>query len=136
MSNNPIRRIAYIKLSPQGKSYAMRCDRTDLGVGDQVEVHMYIGTDRAYYDDGVITGISHQRWDCSCHVVNHISEVDYSFDDSGFNRVVSEAPRKDLSPNAWRAQKAPYLRLVSDSTKSNRSGLRDAESEAEAGNEE
>ena len=123
MSSKPVRRIAHVRLSPEGKSYAMECERRDLDVNDEVEVLMYGGTDRAYYDDGVITGISHERWECSCHVVNHINEVKYSFDASGFTREVNESQRRTVAPDTWRTQKAPYLRLVSDSTLSDRSGL-------------
>lgn len=127
MSNRPMRRIAYVRLSPQGKSYAMRCDRTDLNVSDEVEVLMYAGTSRAYYDDGVITDISHERWECSCHVVNHIKEVEYSFSETGFSREVVASRSKPRPPEAWRAHKAPYLRLVPDSTRSDRSELREAD---------
>lgn len=120
-----MQRIAYVRLTPQGKSYAMRCERTDFDVGDVVEVLMRAEADRAYYDDGVITAISHERWDCSCHVVNHVSEVTYSFDSAGFTRKVNLANRERQPFESWRAQKAPYLRLVSDSTKSDRSGMKE-----------
>ena len=131
MSNKPVRRIAYVRLSPQGKSYAMQCERRDLNIDDEVEVLMYTGTDRAYYDDGVITDIAHERWDCSCHVVNHINEVKYSFDASGFTREVNESQRGTRAPDIWRDQKAPYLRLVSDSTRSDRSELVEADASRE-----
>lgn len=126
MSRKPIRRIAYVRLSPEGKSYAMRCDRDDFIVGDEVEVLMHAGTDRAYYDDGVITDISHQRWECSCHVVNHIDEVTYSFDSDGFTREIDLSTKKRQSATSWRDHKAPYLRLVSDTAKSDRSGMYEA----------
>lgn len=131
MGRRPVRRIAYVKLSPQGKSYAMQCERKDLNPGDEVEVLMYAGTERAYYDDGVITDITHERWDCSCHVVNHIDEVKYSFDASGFSREVIALQRGTQTPEAWRAHKAPYLRLVSDSTRSDRSELRAADASSD-----
>lgn len=127
MGSKPVRRIAYVKLSPQGKSYAMQCERRDLIPGDEVEVLMYAGTERAYYDDGVITDIAHERWACSCHVVNHINEVKYSFDASGFTREVVSLQRGTQTPETWRAHKEPYLRLVSDSTRSDRSELRAAD---------
>lgn len=104
----------------------MQCERKDLNVHDEVEVLMYAGTDRAYYDDGVITDIAHERWDCSCHVVNHINEVKYSFDASGFTREVNESQRRTRALDTWRDQKAPYLRLVSNSMRSDRSGLLEA----------
>ena len=123
MTTKPVQRIAYVRLSPQGKSYAMRCDRRDLIEGDAVEVLMHADSERAYYDDGLITGISHERWECSCHVVNHIHEVRYSFDSEGFTREVDLDNRKPQSATSWRNQKAPYLRLVSDSAKSDRKGM-------------
>lgn len=131
VSSKPVRRIAYVRLSPQGKSYAMQCDRKDLSVDDEVEVLMYAGTDRAYYDNGVITDIAHQRWDCSCQVVNHINEVKYTFDASGFTREVNESQRRTQAPDTWRDQKAPYLRLVSVSTRFDRSGLLEADASRE-----
>lgn len=88
MSKRPMRQIAFVQLSQHGKSYAMRCDRTDFADGDKVEVLMYAGTDRAYYDNGVITDMSHERWECGCTVVNHTHEVNYSFDESGLIREV------------------------------------------------
>ena len=127
MGNKRIQRIAYVKLTSQGKSYAMRCDREDLGVNDEVEVLMYAGTDRAYYDDGVITATSHERWDCSCHVVNHISEVEYSFNSNGFARKLKLRCVQGPNVQHWHEHKAPYLRLVSDTTRSDRTGLREEE---------
>lgn len=78
MSGKPIQRVAHVRLTPNGKSYPMRCDRSDLGVGDNVEVEMYAGTKRAYFDDGVITAVEWCRWDCRCHVRNHAEEVSYA----------------------------------------------------------
>lgn len=126
LSSKPVQRIAFVKLSPEGKSYAMRCERRDLGVGDDVEVLMYAESDRAHYNDGVITDISHERWDCSCYVVNHVSEVHYSFDADGFTRSVDLKNLRSQQLESWRAQKAPYLRLVSDSARTDRRGLREA----------
>lgn len=97
MSKRPMRQIAFVKLSPHGKSYAMRCDRTDFAVGDEVEVLMFAGTSRAHYDDGVITDMSHQRWECGCHVVNHVNEVKYSLNESELTREVMTAPTRLLS---------------------------------------
>lgn len=83
-----MQRVAFVTLTPQGKSYAMRCDRRDLNVGDRVEVLMHAESEQAYYDNGLITDIEDKRWDCSCHVVNHVSEVSYMFDSEGFTRTV------------------------------------------------
>ena len=112
MSKTPFNRIAFVKLTPQGKSYAMRCERDDFSVGDQVEVEMYAGTLRSYFDDGVIADISYQRWVCSCHVVNHCSEVSYSIDTSnGFEliRRVDLTNRSTKPVEQWKQEKAPYL---------------------------
>lgn len=72
VTRQSLQRVAFVKLGPKGKSYAMRCDREDLGVGDCVEVEMYANTKRAYWDDGVIVGVEYLRWNCSCHVKYHI----------------------------------------------------------------
>lgn len=78
MSMKPIQRIAYVKLSQQGKSYPMQCNREDLGVGDSVEVVMHVNTGNEHFNEGIITSIAYKRWDCSCRVVNHQDEVSYS----------------------------------------------------------
>lgn len=107
-----LNRIAFVKLSPLGKSYAMRCEREDFRVGDHVEVEMYAGTERSYFDDGVITSISFHRWNCSCHVVNHREEVSYSVDTTkGFQliRRVDLKGRPNISVEQWRQEKAPYF---------------------------
>lgn len=107
-----LNRIAFVKLSPLGKSYAMRCEREGFTVGDHVEVEMYAGTERSYFDDGVITSISFQRWNCSCHVVNHCDEVSYSVDTTnGFQliRRVDIKSRSNKSVEQWRQEKAPYF---------------------------
>ncbi len=88
MSRKPVQRVAFVKLTPGGTSYAMRCDRLDLGVGDSVEVEMYAGTKRAYFDSGEITAVEWHRWNCSCHVLNHAEEVFYRIEDTdGFAMV-------------------------------------------------
>jgi len=121
MSRKPIQRIAFVQLSPQGKSYAMRCDRKDLDVGDHVEVEMYADTQRAYTDDGVITSVSHQRWECSCHVINHVEEVSYSIDTTdGFalKRTVDLSKRIRRTAEEWQHEKAPYFDSLPESTRS------------------
>lgn len=80
MHQYPLKRIAFVKLSPQGKSYAMLCEREDLIIGDRVEVEMHAGTKHAFSMNGIITDISFQRWNCSCHVGYHCDEVSYSID--------------------------------------------------------
>lgn len=121
MSRKPVQRIAFVQLSPEGKPYAMRCDRKDLEVGDDVEVEMYAGTKRAYIDDGVITSVSYQRWKCSCHVINHIEEVSYSIDTTdGFalQRKVDLSKRIKRTVKEWQQEKAPYFESLPESTRS------------------
>jgi hypothetical protein len=99
----------------------MRCDRKDLGVGDNVEVEMYSGTGRAYWDNGIITAIEHHRWDCSCHVKNHIEEVSYTISDSEdfkMIRTVDLSRRSKKSIEQWCQDKAPYFDSLPDSAHS------------------
>jgi hypothetical protein len=118
MSKTPVQRIAFVRLSPKGKSYAMRCDREDLIEGDEVEVLMYAGTKKEYYDDGEITSISHQRWNCSCNVINHICEVNYSFSDKALVRsIVEKSSKSKIEIETWRSQKKPYLESLESSVK-------------------
>lgn len=121
MSKKPIQRVAFVKLTPMGKSYAMRCDREDLGVGDNVEVEMHAGTERAYWDNGFITAVEHHRWGCSCHVKNHVEEVAYTIDDSeGFKmiRTVDLSRRSTKTIEQWHIDKAPYFESLPDSARS------------------
>jgi len=120
MNKNPLHRIAFVRLTPHGKTYAMRCAREDLHVDDHVEIEMFEGTERSYFDDGVITAISFQRWDCSCHVVNHYSEVSYTVDSTnGFTLVrnVDTAGRSNKSAKDWRQEKTPYLESLPTSAR-------------------
>lgn len=129
MGRKPIRRIAFVQLSPQGKSYAMRCDRMDLDVNDHVEVEMYAGTQKAYFDDGVITSVSHQRWECSCHVINHVEEVSYSVDTTdGFalQRTVDLSRRIKRTAAEWQEEKAPYFDSLPESTRSDMGDIYEA----------
>lgn len=107
MSSKPIQRVAFVRLTPMGTSYAMRCDREDLRIGDKVVVEMYAGTERAYWHNGVITAIGYRRWDCSCYVKNHVEEVSYKFDDSGGFTMIRTV---DLS----RSSKKPMNELQKD----------------------
>mgnify|MGYP006875376242 CR=1 FL=1 len=85
----PNLRIALVQLSPYGKSYVASCEREDLVSGDTVEILMHANSKKQCYMQGVITSIQYQRWSCSCHVLNHIDEVDYKFlPDGSFERTV------------------------------------------------
>ena len=104
MNTNPIIRVAHVKFSPNGKSYPARCDRDDILEGHNVEVLMRAGTNEACYMNAEVTSISRQRWNCSCHVVNHAHEVEYSFENSveeGFvmHRTV-DLTKKLITPNS------------------------------------
>ncbi|MGG6261763.1 hypothetical protein ACQ259_16845 [Stutzerimonas stutzeri] len=112
MARKPLARVAFVQLYPQGKSYAMRCDREDLGVGDEVEVCMYAGTERAYFDTGLITDVSYQRWECSCHVVNHRDEVTYSISSENgfsFQRKVDVTARRQRTHSEREEERQIYL---------------------------
>lgn len=101
MSRSPIQRVAFVKLTPQGKDYATRCDREDLGVGDHVEVLMHAESAQPHWDSGVIEDIAYLRWDCSCHVQCHRDELRIEIDSTnGFEMRhtidLSNSPRKTL----------------------------------------
>lgn len=66
MKRAPLIRVAFIKYSPSGKVYCARCDRTDIGVGDLVEVLARDGT----YLDAEVVDVAHHRWCCKDTVVN------------------------------------------------------------------
>ena len=120
MSREPMSRIALVQLSPKGKSYPMRCEREDLGVGDEVEVCMYAGTERAYFDTGLITDISYQRWGCSCHVVNHRDEVIYSVSSengSSIQRTVDLSTRRRRDQSEREDERRIYLESLSSQTR-------------------
>lgn len=77
MSKTPFARIAIIKYSPQGKTYAASCPRRDIGVGAQVEVEAHDGT----CAEADVVAIQHERWLCTRLKIKHLaSEVDWSFD--------------------------------------------------------
>jgi len=87
MKKKPIIRVAHVRFTPYGTSYAMRCLREDINVGNIVEVLMYAEEPRAYYYQGTVEKISYERWNCRCHVVNLASEVQYDLADNGFIRT-------------------------------------------------
>lgn len=90
MKRAPMIRVAFIKYTPYGKVYSARCDRTDIVVGDHVELLASNGT----YMDAEVVDITHQRWRCKDSIVNLASEVHtaISLDEGGglmLERVVS-----------------------------------------------
>lgn len=89
----------------------MLCPREDLGVNDQVEVLLRPHKPDATYMDGVITGVTWQRWNCRSQVLNHLSEVSYTIDDSdGFKwiRHVDLTRRADKATEQSQRKRAPY----------------------------
>lgn len=107
MSNRPIQRIAYVKLTPRGTAYPMRCEREDLGIGDRVAVLMHANSPQPHWDSGIIEHIAYQRWNCSCHVKCHSDEMRVEFDlTNGFRHTIdlSKGPRK--TPEQIRREKA------------------------------
>ena len=89
MTRSKLQRIAFVQLSPNGKLYPMKCNREDLGNGDDVEVLMSVGSENERYQDGKIISVSYERWNCSCHVVNHVREVSYEIENGGLIRTVN-----------------------------------------------
>lgn len=79
---------------------------------------MYAGTERSYFNDGLITEIVFERWNCRCRVVNHRDEVTYSIDlANGFFwvRHVDLTKRQNKPLEQWRREKAPYVASLSAS---------------------
>jgi len=118
MSRTTLIRVAYVKFSPTGKSYVTRCDREDITEGHEVEVLMHAGTTKAYYIEGVVTLVSHQRWNCSCHTVNHACEVEYMLDDNGhLNRKIN-LTNEPVSPiDERKAQINSYVNTLPESSR-------------------
>lgn len=130
----PMNRIAYVQFSPNGRSYPLLCVRDDLGINDPVEVLMNAGTDKAYYNDGVITAIELHRWNCRSHVVNHLDEVSYTIDDSdGFCwvRHVDLTKRTSKPIEEWKREKAPYVASLSPAAREEMRAIYDAVAVAE-----
>lgn len=75
MSRKPMVRIAAIKFTPYGKSYVARCDREDIDVGSAVVVLMHAGRADEFLIDAIVTGIQHERWQCSCQVLYRAEEA-------------------------------------------------------------
>lgn len=119
MSENKLIRVAFVKFSPKGKVYPTRCDREDIREGDEVEVLMRANSVDAYYIEGMVDSITHQRWNCTCRVVNLTSEVEYSFTDDGiFNREVKLPTAPVYSISVWREKKKQYYESLPASAQS------------------
>ncbi len=78
-NRKPLRRIAWVRFSPNGSSYPTACPRSDLGAGDEVDVWMRAGQPDEHYLQGIITAVRRERWQCSCRTVNLASEVEYGW---------------------------------------------------------
>lgn len=118
MSQTPLIRVAHVRFTPKGKSYATRCDREDILVGHEVEVLMHAVTEKAYYIDGMVTAVSHQRWNCSCHTVNHVCELEYIIDDDGLlDRKINLNINPEPPSADWQVQRESYYNTLPESSK-------------------
>lgn len=89
----------------------MLCPREDLGVDDEVEVLLRPHDSDGTYMDGIITGVTWQRWNCRSQVLNHRSEVSYTIDDTdGFKwiRHVDLTRRADNTTEQSERKRTPY----------------------------
>lgn len=111
-------RVAFVRYSPQGKSYAARCDRRDIVEGHEVEVVKWAESDDAHYLIGVIDRIEFHRWHCTWRVENLVSDVEYSITEDGkFNRKVNLPSAKVYAVAAWRERKRAYYDARSSSAR-------------------
>jgi hypothetical protein len=83
MAQNKLVRVAFVRFSPQGKSYPALCNRRDIVEGDQVAVLMSAESDRSYSMNGVIDYIELHRWHCTCRVECLVNEIEYSITKDG-----------------------------------------------------
>lgn len=81
---------------------------------------MHAGSEKAFNMDGVVTEILHERWNCSCHVVNLTSEVEYSMGADGILiRDLKASPAQSpISIASWRARKLKYQEGLPSSDRS------------------
>lgn len=113
MLNQNFVRLAFVRFSPNGKAYPTRCDRPDIVDGNEVEVLMRALSDGAYYMDGVVDRIEFHRWHCTCHVVNLLSEIEYTMSDEGvFERHVNLAPARVYAVSDWNERKRTYYEAL------------------------
>lgn len=111
MAQNRLVRVAFVRFSPQGKSYPALCNRRDIVEGDQVEVLMSAESDRPYYMKGVIDHIEFHRWHCTCRVECLVSEVEYSITEDGmFERNVNLPSATVYEVAVWKDRKGPNTR--------------------------
>lgn len=127
MSIAKLVRVAFVRFSPNGKSYPARCDRRDIAEGHEVEVLMRAESEDAYYMNGVIDSIEFHRWYCTCRVENLISEVEYSISDDGeFERKVNLSPAKVYAVADWTERKRAYYESLSPSVRNEMRDIYDA----------
>lgn len=91
----------------------MLCPRKDLGANDQVEVLLHADSPNATYMDGVITEVTWQRWECRSKVLNCLSEVTYTIDDTDglkWVRHVDLMRRAGKTAELSEPKIAPYLK--------------------------
>ena len=93
----PMIRVAMVQYSPRGKAYPARCERRDIGAGDEVELVTRDGRQERV----MVVDISHHRWGCGDYVRRLASEADWGF--AGLYDAPMPAPAR------------PTLTLVSNS---------------------
>lgn len=127
MAQNKLVRVAFVRFSPQGKSYPALCNRRDIVEGDQVEVLMSAESDRPYYMNGVIDHIELLRWHCSCRVECLVREVEYSITKDGkFERKVNLPSATVYEVAAWNERKRAYYEARSSAARNEMRDIYDA----------
>lgn len=119
MGSQKLVRVAFVRFSPKGKAYPVRCDRADIHEEHEVEVLMRAESDDSYYMDGVVERIEFHRWHCTCRVANLVTEVEYTISAEGvFDRRQTVASGKVYAVPDWNERKRNYYYSLS-------SGVRD-----------
>lgn len=115
MLSKPLQRIAFVRFTPKGKSYAMKCDREDLIVGDEVGVVMYAGTNKECHQSGEITSISYEHWNCSCVVLCHTCEIQISLEDDDIVFIIDRSDKSQAEIQKWRSDRKERNNINYDS---------------------
>jgi hypothetical protein len=92
MSQTKLARVAFVRFSPNGKSYPVHCERKDITEGMEVEVLMRANTPDSYYMIGVVDFIEHHRWNCKSKISYPTSEINYLFNEDGLLERTLKSP--------------------------------------------
>lgn len=96
MSKNKLVRVAFVRYSPNDKSYPALCERKDMVVGDKVEVLMRARSKDTYSMQGTVDQIEYRRWSYSCIVEFLAKETEYFFTEDGkFDRRINLSANLD-----------------------------------------